>query len=183
MMTHINIFLFIFSLLLGAAAVVRVFQSYKKYHHSYLRSWGYHLIFVNVVILLSLINNYIFANLFPRFMSSAALWVECGYRVTSSIAELGWAYTLILASRQLVQKEVSMTFKKAYWGVSSVIVIIHMAAAFITIARKDAIPVLLIDVFLVPVIEGILCGTMIYLLSRARQLKENSKQKEICQTC
>jgi DNA-binding CsgD family transcriptional regulator len=179
MMTHVNIFLFMFSLLPGVVAVVRVFQSYKKYLHRYLQSWGYHLIFVNVVILLSLINNYIFANLFPRFMSSAALWVECGYRVTASIAELGWGYTLILTCRQLLQKEVSMTFKKAYWGVSTVLVITHMAAAVITIARKDALPVLLIDVFLLLVIEGILCGTMIYLLSGARQLKESSKQKAV----
>jgi DNA-binding CsgD family transcriptional regulator len=179
MMTHVNIFLFIFSLLLGAAAVVRVFQSYKKYLHKYLQSWGYHLIFVNVVILLSLINNYIFTNLLSRFMSCAALWVECGYRVTASIAGFGWGYTIILVCRQLLQKGVSMTFKKIYWGVSIVLVMVHMAAAVITIANKDVLPVLLIDAFFTLIVEMILGGTMIYILSGAGQLKETGKQKAV----
>ena len=178
-MTHVNIFSLILVLAIGMVGITTLIQAYKKYRYRYLLGYGIHLALLNFLILMSVSFSYVFANLLARFTTQTAVIVESGYRFIGAMVLLNSAYALIYSCRELLQKQVSRIFKQSYLRISSGLLLILLFFAARSIAIRSIYPILIVNVAVMMLAFLTMYATIIYLLSRIKNLKESRKRKAV----
>lgn len=178
-MTHIAIFALILSLPLGMAAVFQVWGAYKKYNQRYFYTFAVMLLVLNASVVLNLVNNYVFANVYTRFASSPAIIIESIYRYLSALANIVWAYIFVVFCRKLLMKPPTPLFKRLYFG-SGVPLVIALTVYFIySLISVDVFPILTINYITLFLTEIVVLWTIIYLLKRNARLEEKGKQQAV----
>ena len=172
-------FTLIFLMAFGIMSITMVMQAYRKYNHKYLLGHGLYLILLNLIIFLSLINNYVLANLFPRFASKPAVSVEIGYRFIASIVLLSLLYTLLYVYRRLLQKPVSRVYKHSYFWLNAALLIILTFIAIQAAASQNAFPILVFNISVILLYFSLSIAASIFLLSRTGRLGERGKRKAV----
>lgn len=177
--THINILVMSLLLPLGTISIVHLFRFYRRYRHPYLLSYGLHLLYFTVIILLSIINNYVFANLLRRFSHGPAIWVEAGYRLSTSILMLIWVYLAIALCRQLLQLSIPKWFKFYYLGITVFITAFLSAFSIIAIQTDNGYIILFADVLLNLIFDFIIIGIFIHFLVKSKTLEPPDRQQAV----
>ena len=178
-MTHINMFILILAVAVGVGGITVLFQDYAKHGYPYLREYGIHLLSLNVLILISVVFNYIFENLFDRSESITAVIIEVGYRVSGCMVSVVFVYTFILLSRRLLQKEVPQIFKKIYFGVAVLLLLVVSAFGVLSIMERSHIPVLLSDLFATLLTFSLVMVSNIYLVVHVKYLEDKEKRDAV----
>lgn len=104
----------IIAISLGLIASIHLFQYFTKYNHPYLKIYGLIVSFTlfNTIMTMSLF--YIFANLYPRFQSRAALKIEMIYCLITSIIIIVISYLYLLLFRILIEYQNPNRYKNMF---------------------------------------------------------------------
>jgi DNA-binding CsgD family transcriptional regulator len=178
-MDHLGIFALILSLPLGVAAVYKVTQAYKKYNQRYFYTFAWMLMVLNASVILNLVNNYIFANVYTRFASPPAIVIESIYRYLSALANIVWAYIFVVFCRKLLMKRPTPLFMRLYFGTGIPLVVALTTYFVFSLAVVDVFPILTINHITMFLTEAVVLWTIIYLLRRNMKVRDKGKQKAI----
>jgi DNA-binding CsgD family transcriptional regulator len=178
-MTHLNIFLMILSLVLGVAAVTRIIRAYLQYKYSYLLALGVYLGWLNVTVLLSLIKNYVFANVMARFASKTAVLVETGYRALQMISQWILFYIFIYILAQLLMVRLSPAVKRVYLGFAIVVTMWVVALASWSVIEINVTPILTAYIIFMYCGDGAGAALAVMFFLRLKNLEEKSKRKAL----
>jgi len=178
-MEHLTIFILTLAMPLGVVAAYRLYHGYKQYGRRFLFTYMVLLCLLNVSVLLSLINAYLFTNNFTRFASPSAVYAECIYRFLASLLNLVWEWVFVVFCRKLLMKKLTRLFVALYFGTGIPLLTALVFFFVYSLVTVNVIPILtlnLIDIFLV---EHVVIWTIIYLLLRNRKKEDGGKQKAI----
>lgn len=178
-MTHIAIFSLILSLPLGMAAVFQVWNAYKKYNQRYFYTFAAMLLVLNASVVLNLVNNYVFANVYTRFASPPAIIIESLYRYLSALAHIVWAYIFMVFCRKLLMKHPTLLFKRLYFGTGVPLVLALTAYFAYSLYTVEVFPILTINYITLFLTEMVVLWTIIYLLKRNMKIEDKGKHRAI----
>jgi DNA-binding CsgD family transcriptional regulator len=178
-MAHLAIFAFILSLPIGVIAVYRSFQAYKRFDQRYLFTYGAMLIFLNLAVILSLVNNYIFTNLFVRYASNAAIISESIYRFLASLVDMGFAWVFVVFCRKLLMKKLTTLFKVLYFGTGIPLLLALIFYFVYSLVTVNLFPILTVNLIVIFLTENVIMFTILYLLRRNKIILDKGKQKAI----
>jgi DNA-binding CsgD family transcriptional regulator len=179
MVHHLAIFALILSLPLGIVAVYQVSQAYRRYNQRYLYTFAAMLIVLNIAVVLNLVNNYIFANIYTRFASKPAIVIESIYRFLAAMLNLVWTYIFVVFCRKLLQKQPTGLFKGLYFGTGIPLAIATIFYLIYSLVTVNVFPIRLVNHITIFLIQMVVMITIIYLLRRNRNVEDKGKQKAI----
>lgn len=172
-MAHLAIFISILSLPLGVMAIYRLFQAYKRYNQRYLFTYGFMLVLMNFGVIISLINNYLFTNVFIRYGSSTAIIFEIIYRFTASLIYIICTWVFVVLFRKLLGKKITKLFKILYFGTGIPLVCILFFYFITSLINIDVFPILWVHWTIIFMVLNVIMWSIIYLIRRNYQQREN----------
>lgn len=178
-MKHIAIFALILSLPLGVFAVYRLVQAYKKYQRRYLFTYAAMLVLLNAIVILSLVNDYLFVNIMERYASPAAIIWESLFRFLLALMQIVFAWVFVVLCRKLLMKRLTRLFKILYFGTGVPLVLILCYSLLYSLLTKNVFPVLTVSWIAVFLVLNVILWTIIYLLKRNRAVEDKGRQTAI----
>lgn len=179
MMTHVNLLAMMLSIAVGMAGIAVVLQAYKKHGHKYLLGFAIYLILLNLMTLLSVVNNYIFLNVFARFVSLQSIITESVYRFTGALVMANTVPAFFYLYRELLGKRAGGRFKWIVYGGNLAVSALMSFMVSRSFAVQLILPALLGYVFIVFFSLLTLIVFNIRLLRKAKSLAEPGKREVI----
>jgi DNA-binding CsgD family transcriptional regulator len=178
-MAHVALFLIVLALLIKVPVIFQLFQYHRKYGYRYLKIYAYIFLIGVLDTLLILANNYIFTNMYARFKSIPAVYIEIFYRVLYMSFKLFLIYLFILLVRELLQKKTSSLIKTIYPIISGVIFVGIVAVMVYGMVKKTVMPVLWTNVVISLFFAFIILGSAIYLFFSTWEKEDQGKRKAV----
>ncbi len=178
-MTHLTIFLLILLLPFCWHTITRLLRVYREHRFKYLQLYALHLGIIAVSILLSLVNNYIFANLFQRFASMEAIAVEISYRITGIMLDSFLFYVIFYLNRELLQKKISRLFNRVFVGFMLVVLTVAVLFALHAWRTGNAFPLLAMNIIFIFLSYAVSSGVFLNIAFKASRLEPRSGAKAV----
>lgn len=169
----------ILSLVFGTIAITRIIRTYRQYKFKYLLAFGIYLGWINVAMLLSLIKNYVFANVMDRFVSKTAVLVETGYRVLLMFSQWIFFYILLYMMAQLVMISLSPAVKRFYLGFIILTTVTSIVLATLSIIKVNVIPILYGYIIFEYCMDGGAAALMLLFFRRLFKMEDKNKRKAL----
>jgi DNA-binding CsgD family transcriptional regulator len=178
-MGHLAIFVLVLSLPLGVISIYQLWQAYKKYQQRYLFTYAVMLILMNGIVILGLVNDYLFVNILERYASPAAIIWESIFRFLAALLNIVFAWVFVVLCRKLLMKKLTTLFKVLYFGTGVPLVLALIFYFIYSLATMDVFPTLMVNWIAISLVTNVVLWAIIYLLKRNRKVEDKGKQTAI----
>ena len=116
-MSHLIIFLEIITLAVGSAAILYIYQTYRKYGLKFIKYYFYLVLLSNVFIIKLLIDRYYFENIFPIGQSGDLIF-NIANNILNIYLLIGGAYLLARVTFSLREKTLPSIINNIFFGIT-----------------------------------------------------------------
>jgi len=130
-MVHVKIFLALLNLVVGVLVASHVFQVYKKYTFSYLRSLTGYIIFFNLFILFMILDKYLEINVNDDVFRKYSFKPDDILLILAIIVDIGFVYSVVQIGLRFFDNEIPVKAIKWLFSIFVLIIVSYMIRPFV----------------------------------------------------